>query len=303
MAATYGYVGAKSYFTGSLEVYDRKELTWGDRDWMACQTDYLRRANPDGSMGPWGSGDFIDPKTGQPKCYRITGTGNNGVTINTLGSGTIAGVGAPGTVTSTFNRWRPNPSVTTGLPGYEGVGGGANNLNVRDTFEPRMHEPEPDFTGYRRFSGFLQGGFDTGILGNSEAYYEALDHAARLVADRLPPTDAGLHARQPADSRQPARLHAEPPGRARRRSRRARSSTGRSSPTGNYQSEQTVDYYKVLAGLKGNLPCADWKYDGVVSFAKSSADYGFETFLTDRVTQQSQRRAERGRFVLLPQYR
>ena len=31
------------YFNGSLELYDRKDLKWGDRDWMNCQTDYRRR--------------------------------------------------------------------------------------------------------------------------------------------------------------------------------------------------------------------------------------------------------------------
>jgi outer membrane receptor protein involved in Fe transport len=281
VAATYGYVGAKSYFTGSLEYYDRKELTWGDRDWMACQTDYLRKRNADGSVGPWGSGDFIDPRTGQPKCYGITGTGNNGSTINTLGSGTIAGVGAPGTVTSTFNRWRPNPAVTTGLPGYEGVGGGANNLNVRDTYDPRIMNNSL-ISPATVVSGFLQGGFDTGILGNAEAYYEGLvtrressqtgfrqlildyTRGSPLIPAQLRGFTPNLQAGATAVAPGPIQY---------------RSFIG----YGNYESEQTVDYYKVLAGLKGALPWSDWKYDGVVSFAKSSADYGFEQFLTNRV--------------------
>ena len=37
-------------------------------------------------MGEWGSFDFKDPATGKPKCYPISGTGSNGVTINTLGT-------------------------------------------------------------------------------------------------------------------------------------------------------------------------------------------------------------------------
>ena len=281
VAATYGYVGAKSYFTGSLEVYNRQELTWGDRDWMACQTDYLRKANPDGSMGPWGSGDFIDPRTGKPKCYGITGTGNNGVTINTLGSGTIAGVGAPGSVGSSFNRWRPNSAVATGLPGYEGVGGGTNNLNLRDTFEPRIMN-QSLISPATVVSGFLQGGFDTGMLGNSEAYFEALvtqrdseqTGYRQLTLDYTrgnPLIPANLRSFTP-NLQAPATLIA--PGPIQYRA---------FIPSGNYQSEQTVDYYKILAGLKGDLPFSDWKYDGVVSFAKSSADYGYEVFLTDRV--------------------
>jgi iron complex outermembrane recepter protein len=87
-------------------------------------------------VGEWGSFDFVDPNTGKPKCYPITGTGSNGVTINTHRH--EPGRRRPaGSVGTTFNRWRPNASVTTGLVGYEGVGGGANSLNVRDTFDPR----------------------------------------------------------------------------------------------------------------------------------------------------------------------
>ena len=70
-SATFGFVGDKGYFSGSLELYDRKDIKWGDRDWMACQTDY-RRTVINGVAGAWGSADFIDPRTGQPKCYTIT---------------------------------------------------------------------------------------------------------------------------------------------------------------------------------------------------------------------------------------
>jgi hypothetical protein len=124
--------GERWSFAGSLEFYDRSELTLADRTWTRCNVDGLRDPVTGASL------DFIDPLTGQPKCYPITGTGSNGVTINTIGTNTVAGQGAAGSVGTTFNRWRPNPAVTTGVVGFEGVGGGANNLNVRDTFEPRM---------------------------------------------------------------------------------------------------------------------------------------------------------------------
>ena len=40
--------------------------------------------------------DFIDPRTGQPKCYPITGTGSNGVTINTIGTQNVTAANAAG---------------------------------------------------------------------------------------------------------------------------------------------------------------------------------------------------------------
>ena len=42
--------------------------------------------------------DFIDPTTGESKCYPITGTGANGVTINTIGTSTVAASPAAGAV-------------------------------------------------------------------------------------------------------------------------------------------------------------------------------------------------------------
>jgi hypothetical protein len=90
-----GFVSDGAYMSGSYEFYDRKSQTLADRDWTRCNTDY-RRTSANGVVGDWGSLDFKDPATGQPKCYPITTTGSNGVTINTIGTNNIAGVGATG---------------------------------------------------------------------------------------------------------------------------------------------------------------------------------------------------------------
>jgi outer membrane receptor protein involved in Fe transport len=278
-SATFGYVADKGYFSGTLEIYDRKDLKWGDRDWMACQTDY-RRTSVNGVTGAWGSGDFIDPRTGQPKCYGITGTGNDGVTVNTLGTATITGVGAPGSVGTAFNRWRPNSAISTGLPGYEGVGGGSNNLNVRDTLDPRIMNNSL-VSPARLTTGFFQGGYDTNFLGHAEVYGEALfsrreSHQVsfrQLTLDYsrgnplIPASLSGLANFQAAAT-------AIAPGPV-----QLRAFIG----AGNYKASQDIDYTKVLGGLKGDLPFRDWKYDAVVTYSSSDANYGFEVFLTDRV--------------------
>ena len=282
-SATFGFVGDKGYFNGSLELYERDELRQGDVGWMACETDY-RRTVVNGVPGPWGSGDFIDPRTGAPKCYGITGTGNQGVTINTLGTGTFAGVGAAGSVGTTFNRWRPNSSVLTGFAGYEGVGGGANNLNLRDTFEPRMMNRSL-ISPAKVATGFFQGGYDTGILGKGEAYFEALFSRReseqtgyrQLTLDYTrgsPLIPASLASATTTNLQAGATLIAPGPI-------QYRAFIG----AGNDRGEQNIDYTKVLGGLRGNLPFRDWKYDGVVSYAKSNADYMRQSWLTSRVAQ------------------
>ena len=282
-SATFGFVADKGRFSGSLELYERKALRQGDVDWLACETDY-RRTVVNGVPGPWGSRDFIDPRTGAPKCYGITGTGNQGVTINTLGTGTFAGVGAAGSVGTTFNRWRPNSSVLTGLAGYEGVGGGANNLNLRDTFDPRMRNRSL-ISPAKVATGFFQGGYDTGVLGNAEAYFEALFSRReseqtgyrQLTLDYTrgsPLIPASLASATATNLQGGATLIAPGPI-------QYRAFIG----AGNDLGTQAIDYTKVLGGLRGNLPFSDWKYDGVVSYAKSDAEYMRQSWLTSRVAQ------------------
>ena len=293
-AATYGGTGDRWYLTGSVEMYGRKELTLGQRDWTACQTDY-RRTSVGGVVGEWGSRDPIDPLTGKSKCYTITGTGNNGVTINTIGTGTIAGVGAAGSVGTNFNRWRPNSGVTTGLVGFEGVGGGANSLAVRDTFEPRMLNSSL-ITPVDTKTAFVQGGYDLHALGNAEAYVEALvnNRKSHSTGYRQLTLDYGVGSPLlPANLSATPRVQGAPTLITNGLPLQVRAFIG----FGNYRTEAEVDYNKLIGGVRGSLPWSDWTYDLSVSQAKSDASYTFETWLTDRMAQSLDVVASGGGFV------
>lgn len=89
---TAGARGDRWRAAGSLERYERSELTLNDREFTRCQTDG-RRPTAAGA-----SRDYIDPLTGQSKCYPITGTGSNGSAINSIG------VGVEGPLNSAGNR-------------------------------------------------------------------------------------------------------------------------------------------------------------------------------------------------------
>ncbi len=282
-SAIFGKTFDHGYIAASAELYRRSAITWGDRDWMKCQTDYRRTVSSTGTVGAWGSRDFIDPLTGQPKCYGITGTGNNGVTINTIGTGTVAAVGAAGSVGTSFNRFRPNSGVTTGLVGFEGVGGGANSLNVRDTFEPRILN-QTLISPAELKTGFVQGSYDLRALGDAEVYFELLANKReskqvgykQLTLDYArgsPLIPAGL-AGVPNLQTAPTLITNGLP-------LQVRAFIG----FGNYNSDQDVDYDKATAGIRGNLPFSDWKYDLTGSWAKSKASYTFDQFLTDRLAQ------------------
>jgi outer membrane receptor protein involved in Fe transport len=268
-----GFSGERWSFGGSLEFYDRGNLTLGDRDWTRCNTDNLTNPTTGAPL------DFIDPRTGSPKCYPITGTGSNGVTINTIGTNTVAGVGAPGSVTTTFNRWRPNPAVTTGVVGYEGVGGGLNSLNVRDTFEPRILNRSL-ISPAEHTTTFLQGSRQFEGLGNGELYFELL--ATRRESQQTGYRQLTLDYRL-GSPLIPANLafsnFAPDQGTSGGQRVGVRAFIG----FGNDQSEQVVDYYKPMVGLVGDIG-SDWRYDLNFTASRADAQYLQESFLIDKVT-------------------
>jgi outer membrane receptor protein involved in Fe transport len=280
LSLTSGFVSDRARLSGSYDYSERNALTLGQRDWTLCNTDY-RRTSVNGVVGEWGSFDFVDPKTGKPKCYPISGTGSNGVTINTLGTTSRTGVGAPGSVGTSFNRWRPNPAITTGLPGYEGVGGGANNLNVRDTFDPRMLNRSL-ISPMKNHNLYLQGGIDLTALGDAELYGEFLFNRRdssqtgyrQLSLDYMkgsPLIPSGLAFSTflgPTVISNGANVG-------------VRAFIG----FGNDTSSQTVDFTRAVVGLRGTLLKTGWDYDVVATHSESKGSYTFESWLIDRMAQ------------------
>lgn len=282
LSLTAGARGDRWRAAGSIERYERDELTLRDREFTRCQTD-----------GFFNGEDYIDPLTGQSKCYPITTTGSNGVSINTVALGAegprdaagrrtfvgVAGEGAPGSVGTIFNRFRPNAGVGGGVPGFEGVGGGANDLNVRDTFEDRMLN-ESLISPVDITTIYGEAGYDLHALGNAEVYGEvlfnrressqtgyrqlSLDYAkgSPLIPEDLAfstiSADQGLNKGQDVG---------------------ARAFIG----FGNDYSEQEVDFSRYVAGLKGDFIIPEWRYDAYLSYSRSKSTYTSEQFLTDRL--------------------
>jgi iron complex outermembrane receptor protein len=282
-AVVAGLQGDRFHLSGSAEYYHRDELTLGDRDFTKCNLDY--RLNR--TTGVFS--DYVDPLTGLPKCYPVTGTGSNGVTINTIGlsnlvgttygNSNVPGVAAPGGVGTLFNRFRPNSAITTGVTaGYEGVGGGSNNINVRDTFDPRtlnrsLISPVEIKTAY------VEGAYDLHALGNAELYFETLateressqtgyrqlsldyNKGSLLIPGNLAfSTFLGPQVTSPAGV---------PVG--------VRAFIG----YGNDESSQDNKFAKVTGGIRGDLFIPGWRYDVTGTFARSHSDYKFDAVITN----------------------
>lgn len=288
-----GNVTDNTRFLASFQINQQDSLTLGQRDWTQCNTDY-RRTSANGVVGEWGSFDFVDPLTGKPKCYPISGTGSNGVTINALGTASKVGVGAPGSVGTSFNRWRPNAAVTTGLVGYEGVGGGLNSLGVRDTFDPLMLNRNI-LSPVRNQNFYAQGGVDLHMLGDAELYFE-------LLLNRRESNQTGY--RQLALDYQkgspliPANLAS-----LARFSGPGLTTNGVDIGVrafigfGNDQSSQSVDFNRLAVGLRGAVANTGWDYDVSLTSSHSSGSYTFYAFLTDRLAQSSNVVASGGGFA------
>lgn len=282
-----GTAGDGWSLSGSLDYYERGDLKLGDRDWTQCNVDGRRNPATGASL------DFIDPLTGRPKCYPITGTGSNGVTINTIGTQNITAansaglgligpvVGAAGSSGTTFNRFRPNSGVSTGVIGFEGVGGGTNNINVRDTFDPRMLNrslisPEKTLTAFVQSSSELGdfGELYTEFLGtqrrSSQVSYRQLSMDYRKGSPVIPASLA--FSTFGADQGTSGGLQVG-----------VRAFIG----FGNDLNEQQVDYYRPLVGIRGDLFFGNWRYDLYAMRARSSATYAQQSFLTDKITNAS----------------
>lgn len=283
-----GYNEERLSLSGSFDYFERRDLALKDRDWTKCNVEGLR----DPQTGE--IADFIDPLTNKPKCYPLGADGTNGVTINTIGTQTInednwetlglsaPPVGAAGSVGMPFNRFRPNALITTGVIGFEGVGGGVeNSLNIRDTFEPRMLN-ESLISPVKIYTSFLQGNYDLQALGDAKAYFE-------LLLNRRESTQTG-YRQLTMDYRRgspliPDELAFGNFGADQGTSDGDRVGVRAFIGFGNDTSSQNVDFIKPTFGIKGDLEfLPDWKYDVYTSHSRSDGEYIQESFLIDKLT-------------------
>ncbi|MEN5230402.1 TonB-dependent receptor plug domain-containing protein [Brevundimonas naejangsanensis] len=283
LSLTAGARGDRWRAAGSAEYYQRDELTLRDREFTRCQTDGRR------------FGDYIDPMTGESKCYPITATGSNGSSINTIGVGVegpldragnrtfveIDGTGAAGVRPGKYNRFRPNSGITTGpMAGFEGVGGAGVNLNVRDTFDDRMLN-QSLITPVEIVTLYGEGGYQLNALGNAELYGEVLfnNRESSQTGYRQVALDYAVGSPLiPAGDLRNSVFSADQ-GLNKGQDIGVRAFIG----FGNDRSHQEQRFNRNVVGLKGNFFIPEWRYDLSASYSKSRAEYTSEQFLQDRL--------------------
>ena len=297
-ALTAGASGDRWSILGSIEYYHRGRITQGDLPWARCPQQ-LFRSGPGTKKG---SGDFIDPATGQSKCFPIE---EGGVTQNTIGTGfsraipggspsLAPGFNAPAGYNVYCNRFTPNSTVTTApLPGFQCVNGllynpvnnaptGSNpgggffsNLNIRNTF-PSTLLSQDVISPSKSYVGYLTTTYDTDLFGDGQLYGSLLltrrkseqDGNLQLILDyprNSPLIPANLRPFQGGNSVGGIRVFTN---------------------YGTYHSHQTEDYIKADGGFRGHLPfLPSWNYDFYVSRSWSDGTYSHDAIFADRLAQ------------------
>lgn len=277
---------------GSFEYFQRDALEFGDRDFSSCPTGYFGTNGSD-----FGAADFVDPSTGQVKCFPLE---NGGVTVNTIGTpffssgisyapGVLAGSPGAG-YTPYCNRFRPNSAVVGGsVPGYECVGGVyfngvtqvAMSLNIRDTFSPSLLK-EDLFSPTKNYTAFGQAILDVGGLGDAEIYTEVLYARRQSNQDGQRQFTIDYPHRSPLIPA--AYNYSGTFGAATPTTNGARIGIRVFADYGIYNNRQKVDFTRWNGGIRGDLPM-DWRYDFFAGRSWSRSEYTTDLILTDRLAQ------------------
>jgi iron complex outermembrane recepter protein len=267
VSLSYGTHGDRWRLLGSFDYYNRDRVTLGDTKYGDCPIGgYL-----DGEGTAMGSGDYIDPSTGKSKCWTID---NGGVTINTLGVKSRAATAADGQSGTTFNRLRPNASITTG--NTPGVGS-----YTRTSYDPAMQDEEV-LTPLRTYTGFLSGGYDLHALGDAEVYFEFLGNRRQSSSTsyrQLTLDYATGSLLVPTMFRNDVYSSATETTNGQTAAVRAFIGYGTTTNT------QDVYTYRTAGGLRGSTGIGDWRYDLYGSYSWMRSTYTNESFITSKIAQ------------------
>ncbi|HWA00531.1 MAG TPA: TonB-dependent receptor [Caulobacterales bacterium] len=290
--AVWGHTFDRGYITASVDWYRHNELTLGDRKYTSCGVNYMFNS----ATGQ--RSDTIDPRTGKPQCddilagqiwlyeYSYSGAFADGeyldspdgrVLVQWDPSGQIGALFPetifPGTQVDETNP--TSPSGWVGLNQVDPVTRGATNAS------PEALQNATLWPKLERYTAFFQMGYD--ITASTEAYAEVLlsrrtseQHGVRQYWTYLFSYDyfyPGFGSIAPTDS-----LNAGWLGSA---------ILSPTPITGRAGSSQEVDYYRVVAGVKGSfdgwLGAFDW--DVYVQGSHSDASYSQDVLLQDAMDQ------------------
>lgn len=261
-SVTAGKTFDRGHITASFEYTQKNGLRLGDRNDTSCPRDlFFVNGQEVGQR---------DPSTGKLRCFPFQ---YDGLGIAS-GYGTYFNfnTGTAGRITF--------PGYATGNPSLFGSPVVVNNVNLRPSPSPTQlldHVISP----VKTYTGYLNGAYDLGILGDSELYGEALytrrtshqDFASQISIDQRQlgygvQVYGGSYAGTPLQDFGYPVSPFFPTSWANAGVNYFKPFIVPNKPS---WSTQRVDYFRGNAGLRGNLGFSDWRYDANYQVSRTRA--------------------------------
>jgi iron complex outermembrane recepter protein len=293
ISLSHGWRFNRGYISASADYYERRPLLFGDRDAFACPNDVVYT---DASRST--RADVIDPDTGQFKCMSFGAEMVSLYLANQEGTGYIgaidfspdagAGIGG-GPIGCDIDGWRQDRTFFSGFQGCAlpagapaWFSGSQSEWNqVLRTYAGRSARHSDRYASRTAVSPVtrstinLFGGYD--LTPTTEVFAEFMFNRREssqnswrqwwgVIDSRHPRNDQFDFVTDPRTGLQYEVWDVEP------------------TLLLNSRAEQTVDYYRFLGGLRGQLDFArGWDWELVFQASRSDADYGGNFIYADRI--------------------
>ena len=261
----------RGHITASFEYRERTGLRVGDRDEFSCPRDLVFSPTTGAEVGA------IDPATGKLSCFPYALSSGVG-TASGYGIGINFNNGATNRLT--FNNGDINTLRT--VNGITRVSPSPTQLNEHIT------------SPLRTYTGYLNGAYELGMLGDAEIYTDALFthreshqdaiNQINITASQLSPAIeiyGGSYGGVPLSAYGYPTSPFFP---------NALANAGYNYftpfiiPDKLSTSTQRVDFVRANAGLRGSLGFGDWRYDGNVQYSHTSASYSLKLIEANRLS-------------------
>jgi len=234
-------------FTISGEIDRLEQLAVGERDWARCQEDYVFSPTTGDRL------DLIDPQTNQFKCFGLFAD-----SFEVL-SGPNSALGGRH-IPVQFLAANTGPTL---VPGFGFIPNGPTQALANDRVRRTPNDLEfgsDILNAAQRWS--IYSTFDYQLLDNVEVYAQGLfsrrESEGRNLRQYFPQVDPG-------------------------RGGNTFGGIARPIATVTSNSEQSVDFFQVVGGFRGNIPGLNtWDYDAYVSYSRSIGKYENDAIYNDR---------------------
>lgn len=270
-SAAWGRNFDKGYLNLSADFYRQEKLAAGERDYLSCQNQYVFQP------GTRNRADRIDPRTGEPQCTNLT-----------WGQIYVYGPDFSGRAgrfqfdyDGDLGRYIPtrpaNPAVSATYPtapaGFYLVNYDIPSRAVTNNLSEYALEESivPETT---RYTVFAEGAYEIG--GGVEAYAEVLLNRRESRTDSYRQFWNYTYTADFLDFYYGPGSGGDPVT-----GFRGLNILSATPITDHFDQEQTVDYARVVGGLRGDL--GGWKWDVFAQFSRSDGEYTSDVILQDAV--------------------